>query len=322
MTRLKTALVLTVVVVSLGIAGAPASAKDKDRKNGPRPQSYVLPGNAVFPEGVAFQQSTGAFYVSSTTDGTIFRGNVREAQASVFLPGGADGRATAVGLKVDRAGQLFIAGGGAGRIFVYDTATRALRASFSTSTAGEQTFINDVAVTRSGAYFTDSVRPFLFRVFTNTNGALSYERFIDFTGTPLQYQQGFNLNGIAASANGKYLVVVQSNTGKLFRIDIASKQVTQIDLGGQTLTNGDGLLIEGHTLYVVRNQQALIVKVRLSGDFSSGRVVSSTNAPSLRYPTTIAFARGRLLVVNSQFDKRAPGLTPELPFTVSSIKAP
>jgi hypothetical protein len=43
---------------------------------------------------------------------------------------------------------------------------------------------------------------------------------------------------------------------------------------------------------------------------------------SLRFPTTIALNGGRLLVVNSQFDKQGPGLTPELPFTVSSVVIP
>jgi Cu-Zn family superoxide dismutase len=55
---------------------------------------------------------------------------------------------------------------------------------------------------------------------------------------------------------------------------------------------------------------------------TAGNVISRTGDPTLRFPTTIDFARGRLLVVNSQFDKRGPGLTPELPFTVSSIPLP
>lgn len=35
------------------------------------PDSYILPGNAVFPEGIAYQPRTGDFFVSSTTDGTM-----------------------------------------------------------------------------------------------------------------------------------------------------------------------------------------------------------------------------------------------------------
>ena len=55
-----------------------------------RPTRYVLPGETVFPEGIAFEQSTGYFYVSSTTDGTIFRGTLNQEMTEVFLPGLVD----------------------------------------------------------------------------------------------------------------------------------------------------------------------------------------------------------------------------------------
>ena len=41
---------------------------------GALPDQYILPGNAVFPEGVAYDQRSSSVFVSSTTDGTIFRG--------------------------------------------------------------------------------------------------------------------------------------------------------------------------------------------------------------------------------------------------------
>ena len=282
---------------------------------------YILPGNAVFPEGVAYQPSAGAYFVGSTTDGTIFRGMLREPAARVFLPPGGDGRTTATGLKVDSRGRLFVSGGSTGQMFVYDAASGALLGKVSNGLT--PTFINDVAVTSAGdAYFTDSMNPILFKVAADANGQYTLESWLDFTGTALMYQPGFNLNGIAASADGKYLIVVQSNTGKLFRIEVATKAVTEINLGGATVTNGDGILLNGQTLYVSRNQQGLIVKLQLSDDLASGSVVSSTTDPLLAYPTTPAWAGGRLLVVNSQFNKRGPGLQPALPFTIASIPAP
>jgi sugar lactone lactonase YvrE len=283
---------------------------------------YVLPGNAVFPEGVAFQPSTGDFFVSSTGDGTVFRGNLQRGAAEPFLPAGADNRTAAVGLKVDDSrGRLFVAGGATGQMFVYDVRNGGLLARFAT--ARTPTFINDVAVVPSGdAFFTDSQSPVLYRVYAGADGRLAFEEWLQFTGTALQYQQGFNVNGIAASEDGRYLVVVQSNTGKLFRIDTASKAVAEIGLGGEALTNGDGIVLDGRTLYVVRNQQGLIVKVQLAEDYGSGTVQSSTSDPSLAYPTTAAKAGDRLLVVNSQFNRRGQDVRPDLPFTVSSIPLP
>ncbi|MBR8833125.1 MAG: SMP-30/gluconolactonase/LRE family protein [Stigonema ocellatum SAG 48.90 = DSM 106950] len=318
MSKLKYLLLLVLVVVSLitlDFASTQARISSFDR--------YILPGEAVFPEGIGYQPRTKDFFVSSTTDGTIFRGNLQEESANVFLPGGADGRTTAIGLKVDNyRDRLFIAGGNTGQIFVYDIHSGNLLGKFNNHKAS--TFINDVALTPNGdAYFTDSSDPILYKVSTNQAQEFVFEAWLDFTGTSLEYQSGFNLNGIAATKDGKYLIVVQTNTGKLFRIDIASKEVTEIDLGGETFTNGDGILLsEERILYVVRNRNGLIVKVKLSKDLSRGTVVSNTTDPLLAYPTTIAQAGKRLLVVNSQFDKRGPGLTPELPFTVASIPAP
>ncbi len=284
---------------------------------------YILPGDRVFPEGITYQRTTKDFFVSSTTDGTIFRGNLKQESADVFLPGGTDGRTTAVGLKVDaRKNRLFVAGGNTGQIFVYNTHSGELLGKFNNHKAS--TFINDVAISPNGdAYFTDSLDPTLYKVSTNEANEIEFSPWLDFTDTELVYQSGFNLNGIAATYDGKYLIVVQSNTGKLFRIDIASQQVTEIDLGGERLNNGDGILLSSRRiLYVVRNQQELIVKVQLDEDFSRGTVVSSTTDSSIAYPTTIAQAKDRLLVVNSQFNRRGAGLSPDLPFTVSSIPTP
>ena len=282
---------------------------------------YTLPGDRVFPEGVAYQASTGDFFVSSTTDGTILRGNVKGNAAQVFLAGGADGRTSATGLKVDGLGRLFVSGGGTGGMFVYNIADSKLLANFSTGKT--PTFINDVAIAPNGdAFFTDSQNPTLYRVFTNANGALTNEAWLDFTNTPLQYQTGFNLNGIAVTADGKYVIVVQSNTGRLWRISTATKEIFDINLNGQTVTNGDGILLDGQTLYVVRNQQGLIVKIQLAADFGSGTVVSSTGNSALAYPTTIAKVDNRLLAVNSQFDKRGDNVTPVLPFSIVAIPAP
>jgi Cu-Zn family superoxide dismutase len=282
------------------------------------PASYVLPGEAVFPEGVAFNPATNKFYVGSTTDGTLYEGDLASSEATVFSEGGADGRTTAIGMKVDSNGNLWVAGGGTGQMFVYNTADGSLVASYTTP-AVEQTFINDVTLTPDGsAYFTDSFRPVLFKI-SGTEGGEA-ESWLDFTGTVLQYGEGFNLNGIAATPDGRYLLTVHSPTGNLFRIDTTSREVVQVDTGEAELTAGDGILLIGDTLYVSRNSIGEIVPVTLSADYSTGTAGDAITDPSLIFPTTIAEADGSLLVVNSQFNNREG--TPQLPFTVSRIPLP
>jgi Cu-Zn family superoxide dismutase len=305
------AVVLAVLTASTGLAGAGSG----------RPAEYSIPGDQVFPEGIATERGTRAFYVGSTTDGTIFRGDVRRPALAPFAPGGIDGRTTAVGLKADRRGRLFVAGGATGKVFVLSTQDG--RTLHVLDTALQDVgFLNDIALTREAAYVTDSQRPILFRGSLGRRGEPTggIEPWLDFRGTPFAYQQGFNANGIVPARRGRYLLVIQSSTGKLFRIDTRSKAVVEVDLGGASLTNGDGLLLRGRTLYVVRNRQELIVPVRLTRDLTRGSVANAVTSEALRYPTTTAADGRRLLVVNAQFDRRAPGAAPELPFTVSALE--
>jgi Cu-Zn family superoxide dismutase len=327
MLRVRHWTAIATAVLALGLIASSAAGQTAPGGTGQssdqpsKIDSYVLPGDMVFPEGVAYQPETGDYYVSSTTDGTIFRGYDRDKTASVFLPGGTDGRTSATGMKVDKQGRLFVSGAATGQMFVYDTVSGALLASFNNGKS--PTFVNDVALTDSnGAFFTDSNNPVLYRVFMDSAGQWQVENWLDFTGTPLVYQQGFNVNGIAASQDGRYLVVVQSNTGKLYRITVATKAVMEIDLFGATVPNGDGILLRGRALYVSQNEAGLIADVRLTPDLSKGLVVSRTGSPSFGYPTTIAFAGDDLLVVNSQFNNRGPGLQPVLPFTLSRVPLP
>ena len=285
---------------------------------------YNLPGSGVFPEGITAEDDT--FYVTSTSDGAVFRGTVGSPDTSVFLPGGADGRTAAAGIDVtdddDRADHLVIAGGATGKVWVYDAASGDLVATFTNGLGADATFLNDVAIADNGdAYITDSRSPALFRIpveqmTTGTQDA-PLETFVSFDGTPFTYGEGFNANGIVENDDESALIVVQSSTGNLYRVDKTSKEVMQVDLGGATLTNGDGLEMDDDTLYVVRNRDGLIAKVDLSDDGRTGAVTGEITDPSFAYPTTVAALDDRLFVVNSQFDKR--GGEPVEPFTVSSV---
>jgi Cu-Zn family superoxide dismutase len=289
---------------------------------GPLPTRYVLPGSSVFPEGVAYDEHTQRVFVSSTTNGTVFAGRSSDETLSPFLPPGGDGRTTAIGLEVDHNGRLWVAGGGTGLVFVYDANTGELIAKLTAGSA--PTFINDMAVDGNGvAYITDSMRPVIYRAVPNGTGGYTIEQWLPLAGTPIVYTTGFNLNGIVVSPNGRFLFVIQSNTGKIFQIDVESKEIVQLDVGGVTFPAGDGLWLQGHSLYVLQNQQEVITEIRIQAVQASGTVVSQTSDESFMFPTSLVIARGRFLVVNSQFDRRGAGAPPPLlPFTVSVVPIP
>lgn len=306
------------------------------------PNRYTLPGNRSFPEGVAYQPKTGYVFASSVVDGTIFRGLRGQEELEIFLPAGSDGRRRAQGIKVDDK-RLFVSGSSTGLILVYDATTGNLLGKFDTGiepgivTRGECldgafvdlnikdcSIINDVTILPTGdAYFTDSFSPYLFKLSSDSQGKLTLERFIDFTGTPLVYGQGqgitanINLNGIVSTPDGAYLIVGQTNTGKFFRITLADKTIKEIDLGGERVSS-DGLVLNGQMLYVVHNNHDLAT-LRLAADWSKGELVSIFDDPILTTPTTMTLIDDCLLVTNSQFEKQLPGATPNLPFTLVSI---
>ncbi len=265
------------------------------------------------PEGVAI--GGGRVYVSSVGNGTIFRARLNDTEAQVFLPGGVDGRTAATGIKVSR-GRLFVSGAATGKVFVYGAENASLQFSGTVPGTG-QSLVNDVAVARNGdAYFTDSFRPSLYKL-TRRNGQFKLEEFVSFVGTPFAYGSGFNANGIVIDDDARYALVVQSNTGKLFRIDLNTKAVVEVPVTNGPLTGGDGLLIVDDQLLVVGN--GVVKNVDLGDEWASAAVVQTTTDPSFDSPTTAAEKNGRLWVVNAQFGR---GANPVLPFTASIIPTP
>ncbi len=118
---------------------------------------------------------------------------------------------------------------------------------------------------------------------------------------------------LALSPNGKLLFAVQSNTGKLFTIDPATGATNEIDLGGATLANGDGILLAGRTLYVVQNRLNRITIVRLNGNATRGVVRGTITDPAFDVPTTIDRFGNRLYAVNARFG------TPPTPQTTYNV---
>jgi outer membrane protein assembly factor BamB len=267
------------------------------------PDVIPLP-NGWQPEGIAAGKGN-TFYVGSIPTGAIYRGNLRTGEGAVFVPG-ATGRA-ATGLKF-ASGRLYVSGASTGKAFVYDAKTGALLKEYQLATGAGATFVNDVVVTKSGAYFTDSQRSVIYRVPKDLGPAHTIPLTGDF-----QFVLGFNLNGIDATGDGKTLVAVQTNTGKLFTIDPATGATKLIDLGGATLVNGDGILLHGKTLYVVQNRDNKVAVVKLASGLGSGTVQRTITDSDLDVPTTLARHGKRLYAVNARFT------TPAGPTTTYSV---
>jgi sugar lactone lactonase YvrE len=264
------------------------------------------------PEGIASGNGT-TFYAGSIATGQVYRGDLRTGQGSVLVPPQA-GRSS-VGLKFDAGtALLFVAGGPTGNVYVYDGQTGVNVATIPLTNL--PSFINDVIITNDAAYFTNSNQPEFYRVpieqrgqTTFTSEAIPLSGDYQFDSTP----GAFNANGIAATPDGKALIIVNSVDGALYKVDPNTGVATRIDLGGATVANGDGLLLQGKTLYVVQNFFNQIAVVDLSTDFTSGAVVDNITSSAFRIPTTIARFGSSLYAINARFD------TPPTPDTKYEI---
>jgi len=272
------------------------------------PEIIPLPGEWG-PEGIEVGRGTD-FYAGarhlSTFAGAIYKGDLRTGAGDILVPS-QPGRA-ALGLKLDkRSNNLFVAGGPTGAAFVYDGLSGEDLAQIQFA-APPATFVNDVVVTKKAAYFTDSLRPSFYCVPLLPGGQLPNPPV--FTEIPLgggfEFDPGFNINGIAATPNGKALIVVHSGAGLLYRVDPESGVATLIDLGGELVTSGDGLLLEGHTLYVSRNSLNRIAVVKLDPSLTTGVYVEDILSPDFKIPTTIAGFGSSIYAVNARFNLGNP----------------
>ena len=284
MTRLLLLLAGAALVLT-SLAGAQSAFPDRiDLPDGFQPEGITTSGEQ--------------FYVGSIPTGAVYRGSLRTGQGALLVQPQM-GRA-AIGMKVDR-GRLFVAGGNTGNAYVYDARNGDHILTYALSTGGS--FINDVVVTKKAAWFTDSLKPVLYRVPlgpAGQPGAATTFGTVNLTGDYV-HGPGFNVNGIDATPNGKTLVIVQSSTGTLFTVNAMGGTRAIALGGGESVPAGDGILLDGKTLYVVQNRLNVIAKIALSSKLASGRVLRRISSSDFSVPTTVAEQGSRLYAVNARF---------------------
>ncbi|MDI1460320.1 hypothetical protein QEZ54_05015 [Catellatospora sp. KI3] len=280
--------------------------------------AYTLPGDAVFPEGITTAPG-GAFYVGSSRDGTIYRGSLDRPDTEVWLPAGTDGRTRVLGLTVHAGARLVVCGGATGRLYVYDLQTAALVAQ--RAVPSENPLLNDVWVIGDTAYATDSHTPVVWRLTLGDSDAATgeFEVFARVEGAgELPY-----LNGITATPDGSALLVGAQGDDSLWRVDLTTAEATRIEVGAPF--GPDGMLLLGDALYGLVNEGTshadvvfYLSEVCIAADGRSGTEVRRWREDVFAVPTTLAYARDRLLLVNSQLNRADAGA----PFQVVSVPLP
>jgi len=295
MTKLSLGRVLGASLLGLALVvplAGPASAAPKSLDRIELPDGFLPEGITIGPGKVA--------YFGSRADGDIYRADLRTGEGRVISQGPGT---QAVGLKSDQSGRLYVAGGMSGTGRVVSTRTGATVRTYKFTT--NPSFVNDVVLTKRTAWFTDSRQAQLYAVPRSRQGVpapASKFRTLPLSGDWVQTPGVNNANGISTTPDRRALLVVQSNTGNLYRVNPRTGRARQVDLGGTVLTNGDGLLRQGRILYVVQNQLDRVAVLRLNRAGTAGRLVSTLTNPDFDVPTTVAAYGKSLYLPNARFN--------------------
>ncbi len=313
--RVVVAAALGALLTATTAATATAAAKHgSHHKKATAERVFTLaPDPAGNPEGIAVDKRTNRFYVGVTADGAIYKGKLGRTTLEPFIAGAAG--QSAIGLEIHR-GKLYVAGGATGTIKVYDLKTKALVATFETGAGG---FLNDLVVTDRGDVFvTDSFRPTLWHVTkAQVKAGSGTPQALDVSGTIAYTAGAFNLNGIVQK-DRRTLIVVQANTGQLWRIKLARKQdairnITEIT--GVSLPGGDGMILDNGKLVVVQGGAAPQLHfVKLKNGARTAKDAGTQTSANLHGSSTVARLGKFYLVVNADF-----GNAVSPPFTVAGL---
>jgi len=284
--------------------------------------------------GLAF---FGVPHELSESAGAIFKGNLRTGEGAILVP--PTGKPVS-GLSYDPRTDYLYAATGFGDllpgpppfiasfkdqgVIVYDASSGDLVTEL---TFGNDITINDCLVTRTAVYCTDSFNPDLYKVVLEKGGRLPSTPEFDVIPMPgFEMVPGFNANGLVGDFDGRQLVIVNATTGVLWLVDTESGEASPLQIEGaeQMFPNGDGLFLDGRTLYIIQNFDNKVAVVQLSGDLTGGsfiRNIPGEGAPNpLDIPTSIIGFGNSLYANNTNFFDRIFGNPAEVQSEVVRLR--
>ncbi len=268
--------------------------------------------------------------------GAIYKGNLRTGEGAILSP--PTGKSVS-GLSYDpRTNYLYAATGfgfgdvsqnftwtGQG-VTVYDASSGDIIMEIGFGD-GTGITINDCLVTRTAVYCTDSFNPDLYKVVLEKGGRLPSTPVVEVIPMPgFEMVDGFNANGLVGGYDGRQLVIVNISTGVLYRVDTASGEASPLEIEGvePLFPDGDGLYLNGRTLYILQNFSDKVAVVQLSEDLSGGEFIRNIPGEGeinpLNVATTIIGFGNSLYAINTNIFDRIFGNPAEVQSEVVRLR--
>ena len=261
-----------------------------------------------YPEGLTYSPRLDKFLISSITQGKVGivdqNGRYTDLIFDTHL-------ISSIGLKI-RANQVYVCNGDQGvsdkstaqtalktaGLFIYDLSLgqNLRRVDLAALLPTMNHFANDLTFDADGnAYVTDSFAPVIYKIpADSTQPAIVFANSPLFAGT-----QGINLNGIVYHPD-KYLIVIKSNEGKLFKVDLTNPNNIW-EVMGVNLPNGDGMLLYNNDLYVV-NERKQVSQVRSLDGWKTASLIK-TDTTGYADATSIVLANDGIYTLNARISE-------------------
>jgi DNA-binding beta-propeller fold protein YncE len=268
----------------------------------------------AYPEGIAYDKASDVFYVSSQRTGTI--GKVtRQGNYTVLFDD--PGLKSTYGLKVHPDGKrLFVCAGDANyskytspdtrkkmaRLISIDLASGKKLSDINLASLVEgQHFPNDLTFDgNNNIYITDSYAHAIYKITPDGKAAV-------FAKDKQFETEGFGINGIVYHPGG-FLLVDNSNTGRVYKVDINNPRLVQkVDIE-QYFLGADGLLLNNDSTLtmVVNGGNDKIFRLTSGDNWRSAKLAATTLAANrFTYPATATFSGDDTWVMNARTNELA-----------------
>ncbi len=269
----------------------------------------------LFPEGITFYEKSNTFLLSSYSKGAIYSFDNKKKELSVLLQDKNLISPAAIAIN-KKKNYLYIANGDAGvseksneattqkiaGVLIYDLITqkRVEYVDFTNLSNDTKCYANGLTLDAKGnIYVTDSHRPIIYKIDGETNEPSIFLENQKFGG------HDWNLNGIAYHPNG-YLITLQMSKGLLFKIDLLTKQISEIQLNkniigadGITIINNNQILItQAFELKEGKMTSGALTLIETENDWKTGKVTDKNTEIALN-PTNSIRVKNKIFALNS-----------------------
>lgn len=212
--------------------------------------AFILEERDLIPEGIAYDLTEKAFYLSSIYKRKIVK-ITSDDKVSDLIPTGADEIEQVLGMKVDARGLLWACNNTPehdtvrkiSNVHVYDLRTKKMVKRFKLEDDNRHLF-NDIYITKAGDVFvTDTHAGMVWLVRKDSK---TLEEFTKRGSVPFA-------NGITATPDEKFLIVSTGGVQGVVRVDVGTKQISSIPNDRYMVMGYDGLYQYNNTLIGIQN---------------------------------------------------------------------